>query len=1790
MCMQEDWFDTSFGNEVGGNGDDQHHHDFNSSMAGGSMALDVPMDDSGAAPMLQQLQTFHADASGQQQTLQQGYVQQMQPSTAQQYAAPDASRQQPSEFQTLQPYDPGPQQQQQQLVMQQQTQQVYYHQQQPSTSSAQGMTTEYTAMDSAYVNCQPTTSAAAPQTLQMNQPFDQQQILQSDQNVEYHQTAEGTWIAIHRAAPGNAPQQQQQQVHNDAQQQQHGGNMAQLMPLSNQHPSMQQQQQQPMQQQQRQPQQQYQQAPQHQQQQYAAEHKFVEIDGTQQTVVYAQQPQPQQRRSNDGQQILVTSMGQQRQVVQRQQIPQQQQTHHQPPPTSYTVVQQNGQQVTYVDQRSMVAVSGPPDQQQTQYIQSSQGSSGATYHAVQVLQPNGTVQTQMRLVQSQSQQQAVESKPPFQSLTGQPPPHPMTVKQPQSAPQQPQPPTTTATRPSRPPPKKKNNARAQQQPPQMQQQQIIHVQQAPPPPQQPDPSAVGEVLGKVAQSGGFVMSAENSAELARLGMLQSQLQEEQQMRGVDNSMRLQQIERDMLALLTGAMPVAASLQQAMSQPAPLPPAPAPQPVYVQQQQPPTEEKPKPAAKPKRPRPSRAKPKAPVNNQPPPVTKAEIVEPQMTIAQPNVIYVDTNGNPIQLPPGAIIQTVAPNGTFGTDDYSTAHNTQPSTSYSIIDTSTAQSQPFVAKPATSKAAQARARKNALAAAQNAQHQPAQLVVYATQQPASNVPTTCTVTVRNDPIGQPPPRPLTDRKVLKTPSPPKPKPIILPKPAELGKRIEEKRATRTHRLGNYFEGMRNSLQQTDYKSEFRDLSDAVSRLLPFSLLAEPDLSEAVVEQFDYEYMRHSMHMSERMGKVESRLRSIFLKEAMEDRDKDSELNMLLAMDVEHERRQLDADKKAASMDLESFVRGSELLRLPGVNEPAVKQAKSNLREPKSFGKTPQHYEFHEFDPERYRSISPLPTSPAVVENLKSESDSEYSSDEELSIQSPPKPWQRSAEKLTFGSPKETLAQPPMPQRLPTPSSLLPNETIVWEPEPIRPRSSAQDRAMPPAAPMPQKRLETPPPLAKAKSPEGMQPALSPQSMALQSQSHLPMKLRMKSLSMLKPLSQRRPEPPAVVEAAPPRLTLEDAVANTPSVTVPSETVSEMPSSETPPKPKVQPPERPIMTVRPMVKGRDEITRSMTASLQRIADRLPQPAGPQSDNKAYGIEESDSDEERANDEPKKPLMLKINLKKPHESGKEQVARADNGEDEEAERKRRKKERKEEKKRKKKEGKSKKEERRRLRELQAEQEDEPLAKQPQQQQPPIERISLKLSAKAGQPLHVEKAVSNNVQVSDPAPPSEQRHVEKIRIPRPVETKPPPAAAEEPPKQKLTLNFKKLLAARNTASSEDVAQKTFHPPPPPMVQQHHAQVPVARPQLIAEDPSEDWPLPDKKKKRGAKNSSDEDSDWEASRKGRNKKTKHGKQPGKPEKKARQSKKASAPSLDTDAASPPKRPRLVMKLGRPPPASESVTIAPPLSSFAGTDVPTVQKPPEPLKMKPLKIKIGGKVPKPPSDSPKETKSPGLPGTQRPHATTPSVNSHRPGFSFFATSKAPASKANAKKSSQPSVGRSASSSSKRDVAQQPPVPLPRQPSMSVSQLSSAPPTMPRQCATPAMHQSMPSTPLLPSVATTPHAMPTTPQSMPYSPHPVTSQQFPSQPNPVARPPSVHEPLHPPPPAKDAFRSSSTARSFMEQSDPNFPSHGASGFDDTLFASRERIQFSPCSDEEVDQLHKQTSDVLKKLGIKR
>lgn len=173
-----------------------------------------------------------------------------------------------------------------------------------------------------------------------------------------------------------------------------------------------------------------------------------------------------------------------------------------------------------------------------------------------------------------------------------------------------------------------------------------------------------------------------------------------------------------------------------------------------------------------------------------------------------------------------------------------------------------------------------------------------------------------------------------------------------------------------------------------------------------------------------------------------------------------------------------------------------------------------------------------------------------------------------------------------------------MPTPSSLLPHETIVWEPEPIRLRTStpvgARGVAKTAVEDMRKEPTFSTSLARRSKSPQRLQPPAQhapPQPLPMSSQSHLPMKLRMKNLA-----AQPQMEPPFVPEPAQPAPSIDLSKLQMPSGTVVCEPLrmpplhdavegpSQLPvaeAAESTPKPKLLPPERPIMTVRPMVKA---------------------------------------------------------------------------------------------------------------------------------------------------------------------------------------------------------------------------------------------------------------------------------------------------------------------------------------------------------------------------------------------------------------------------------------------------------------------------------------------------------------------------------------------------------------------------------------------------------------------------------
>ncbi|VDN19924.1 unnamed protein product [Gongylonema pulchrum] len=145
-----------------------------------------------------------------------------------------------------------------------------------------------------------------------------------------------------------------------------------------------------------------------------------------------------------------------------------------------------------------------------------------------------------------------------------------------------------------------------------------------------------------------------------------------------------------------------------------------------------------------------------------------------------------------------------------------------------------------------------------------------------------------------------------------PPRPAVRLFPPPAlkslaEAAADIAKKKAERTERLKDYFSSVRDFVVRPDLTSPFRDLSDMLQRLLPFHVYSEPDLNSGILDDFDYDCLRHFVHLKSRRDVVEQRIRSILYREAMECSSKPYEC-LLLSLDAEHERRLLDEEKQMA------------------------------------------------------------------------------------------------------------------------------------------------------------------------------------------------------------------------------------------------------------------------------------------------------------------------------------------------------------------------------------------------------------------------------------------------------------------------------------------------------------------------------------------------------------------------------------------------------------------------------------------------------------------------------------------------------------------------------------------------------------------------------------------------------------------------------------------------------------------------------------------------------------------
>ncbi|EYC29910.1 hypothetical protein Y032_0005g2328 [Ancylostoma ceylanicum] len=268
----------------------------------------------------------------------------------------------------------------------------------------------------------------------------------------------------------------------------------------------------------------------------------------------------------------------------------------------------------------------------------------------------------------------------------------------------------------------------------------------------------------------------------------------------------------------------------------------------------------------------------------------------------------------------------------------------------------------------------------------------------------------------------------------------------PAQTAKRLEEKRAGRLSRLRNYFENIHGMLASPDTETPFSDLRDVLQRLLPYHAYGEPSFSEEHIEQFDSNYLRTTINLTEQRKRLEKRLRKVFFDEAMRTTEVE-ERNLLLFLDGEYAKRKLEEEKEYVKQgNLEAFVRDSPIVAaLRGSDQEAVEKAKSTSisSKPSSSKSVMQQYEYHPFDE------IPLPVSP-------------YKS---------PSPFKSPASSIRSPSPCKSPASIPYSPRIRARNASLsqhPSPASIQEP--AKARNTSKSRTTSETAPTPPEKPEPP------------------------------------------------------------------------------------------------------------------------------------------------------------------------------------------------------------------------------------------------------------------------------------------------------------------------------------------------------------------------------------------------------------------------------------------------------------------------------------------------------------------------------------------------------------------------------------------------------------------------------------------------------------------------------------------------------------------------------------------------
>ncbi|CAI2351717.1 unnamed protein product [Caenorhabditis sp. 36 PRJEB53466] len=140
------------------------------------------------------------------------------------------------------------------------------------------------------------------------------------------------------------------------------------------------------------------------------------------------------------------------------------------------------------------------------------------------------------------------------------------------------------------------------------------------------------------------------------------------------------------------------------------------------------------------------------------------------------------------------------------------------------------------------------------------------------------------------------------------------------ELEDHMEERRELRSQRVKHLMLDQLNTLSQPTDVSRFSGLLDIFSRMLPYHHYTS---TEEPVPDFDENFKRGMAKMTVQSEAIGNRIRNILLRDSMR-RKTEWEENMLLFLETEKERRQLEEDRKAAQQDPISFLQNSDIIHL--------------------------------------------------------------------------------------------------------------------------------------------------------------------------------------------------------------------------------------------------------------------------------------------------------------------------------------------------------------------------------------------------------------------------------------------------------------------------------------------------------------------------------------------------------------------------------------------------------------------------------------------------------------------------------------------------------------------------------------------------------------------------------------------------------------------------------------------------------------------------------------------------